>query len=75
MSVREDIAGIRVIKALSKMDYEKNKFDGVNQMVITCERNAEQTNGSAEPRNEHASESGSCRSDFGRGLQSKCGNV
>ncbi len=41
--VREDIAGIRVIKALSKMDYEKNKFDGVNQMVITCERNAEQT--------------------------------
>lgn len=41
--VREDIAGIRVIKALSKMDYEKNKFDDVNRMVITCERNAEQT--------------------------------
>ncbi|WP_455615853.1 ABC transporter ATP-binding protein [Eisenbergiella sp.] len=41
--VREDIAGIRVIKALSKMDYEKNKFDTVNKMVITCERNAEQT--------------------------------
>lgn len=41
--VREDIAGIRVIKALSKMDYEKNKFDGINKMVITCERNAEQT--------------------------------
>lgn len=41
--VREDIAGIRVIKALSKMDYEKDKFDRINTMVITCERNAEQT--------------------------------
>lgn len=41
--VREDIAGMRVIKALSKMDYEKDKFDRVNTMVVTCERNAEQT--------------------------------
>ena len=41
--VREGIAGIRVIKALSKMDYEKDKFDRVNTMVVTCERNAEQT--------------------------------
>ena len=41
--VRGDIAGIRVIKALSKMDYEKDKFDRVNTMVVTCERNAEQT--------------------------------
>ena len=41
--VREDIAGIRVIKALSKMDYEKDKFDRINRMVVTCERNAERT--------------------------------
>ena len=41
--VREDIAGIRVIKALSKMDYEKEKFDRINRMVVTCERNAERT--------------------------------
>lgn len=41
--VREDIAGIRVIKALSKMDYEKEKFDRINKMVVTCERNAEKT--------------------------------
>ena len=41
--VREDIAGIRVIKALSKMDYEKEKFDRINKMVVTCERNAERT--------------------------------
>lgn len=41
--VREDIAGIRVIKALSKMEYEKEKFDKINKMVVTCERNAERT--------------------------------
>ena len=41
--VREDIAGIRVIKALSKMDYEKEKFDRINRMVVACERNAERT--------------------------------
>ena len=41
--VREDIAGIRVIKARSKMDYEKDKFDRINRMVVTCERNAERT--------------------------------
>lgn len=41
--VREDIAGIRVIKALSKMDYEKEKFDRINKMVVTCERNTEKT--------------------------------
>ena len=41
--VREDIAGIRVIRALSKMDYEKDKFDRINTLVVTCERNAEQT--------------------------------
>lgn len=41
--VREDIAGIRVIKTLSKMDYEKEKFDRINKMVVTCERNAEKT--------------------------------
>lgn len=41
--VREDVAGIRVIKALSKMDYEKEKFDRINKMVVTCERNAEKT--------------------------------
>lgn len=41
--MREDIAGIRVIKALSKMDYEKEKFDRINKMVVTCERNAEKT--------------------------------
>ena len=41
--VREDIAGIRVIKALSKMDYEKEKFDRINRMVVACEINAERT--------------------------------
>lgn len=38
--VREDIAGIRVIKALSKGDFEKDRFDQVNQRVADRERKA-----------------------------------
>ena len=38
--VREDIAGIRVIKALSKMDYEKERFDRWNRLVVERERKA-----------------------------------
>lgn len=41
--LREDIAGIRVIKALSKTNYEKEKFDRINSQVIACERSAEMT--------------------------------
>ena len=36
--VREDIAGIRVIKALSKRDIEINKFKEINQEVVERER-------------------------------------
>lgn len=36
--VREDIAGIRVIKALSKTDYEAGKFRAVNREVTDRER-------------------------------------
>lgn len=36
--VREDIAGIRVIKALSKTEYETEKFRGINQEVVERER-------------------------------------
>lgn len=36
--VREDIAGIRVIKALSKRDIEVNKFKKINQEVVERER-------------------------------------
>ena len=36
--VREDIAGIRVIKALSKTDYETEKFRSVNREVVERER-------------------------------------
>ncbi len=41
--VREDIAGIRVIKALSKGDYEKERFDKVNRQMTDCEQRAEKT--------------------------------
>jgi len=36
--VREDIAGIRVIKALSKTDYEVDKFRAINREVVERER-------------------------------------
>lgn len=36
--VREDIAGIRVIKALSKTEYEMEKFRGINKEVVERER-------------------------------------
>lgn len=47
--VREDIAGIRVIKALSRTAYEKEKFAGVNEAVIASERKAEVTMASLDP--------------------------
>ena len=36
--VREDIAGIRVIKALSKTDFETDKFQTINKEVVERER-------------------------------------
>ena len=39
-NVRESISGIRVIKALSKMDYEKNRFDNSNKEVVKEETRA-----------------------------------
>ncbi len=36
--VREDIAGIRVIKALSKTDYETEKFRAINREVVEREK-------------------------------------
>ena len=41
--LREDIAGIRVIKALSKMGYEEEKYDELNKKVVTLERKADVT--------------------------------
>ena len=38
--VREDIAGIRVIKALSKEDYERSRFDKSNREVVDREKRA-----------------------------------
>ena len=38
--VREDIGGIRVIKALSKEDYERKRFDTINREVVEREKRA-----------------------------------
>lgn len=39
-TVRENITGIRVIKALSKTDYEKERFSSVNEEVVRREKKA-----------------------------------
>ena len=41
--VRENASGIRVIKALSKTDYEMQRFDGVNREVMQRENKANMT--------------------------------
>ena len=41
--VREDIAGIRVIKALSKTDYERERFGKINEEVVKIEKKAGMT--------------------------------
>lgn len=38
--VREDIGGIRVIKALSKREYERARFDRVNRALVKNEKRA-----------------------------------
>lgn len=38
--IREDCSGIRVIKALSKTEYEKRKYDAINQEVVQKEKKA-----------------------------------
>lgn len=38
--IREDIAGIRVIKALSKTAYEKERYDALNREVVAKEKRA-----------------------------------
>lgn len=38
--IRENITGVRVIKALSKTDYEKKRFEGANTNVVNKEKRA-----------------------------------
>ena len=47
--VREDVQGIRVIKALSKNDYENRRYDKVNAKLSRAERRAGTIMGSVNP--------------------------
>ena len=47
--VRENITGVRVIKALSKNDYERRRFQGVNEAVCDQEFRAGRTMGAMNP--------------------------
>ncbi|MDO4294432.1 MAG: ABC transporter ATP-binding protein [Eubacteriales bacterium] len=48
-TVRENASGIRVIKALSKMDYEKERFDGIIRQLRERERRASVTMAASNP--------------------------
>ena len=47
--VREDTQGIRVIKALSKTEYEHRRYDSVNKKLVHDERKAGITMGTVNP--------------------------
>ena len=47
--VREDAQGIRVIKALSKTDYEKRKYDRANRQLVADETRASRTMAASNP--------------------------
>jgi ATP-binding cassette subfamily B protein len=47
--VREDVQGIRVIKALSKNDYENRRYDVVNRKLSQDERHAKAVTGIVNP--------------------------
>lgn len=47
--VRESVTGIRVIKALSKVDYEKTQFEKTNSKLTRAEKKAGITMASANP--------------------------
>lgn len=47
--VREDISGVRVIKALSKTEFEKERFNKVNETVVNQEQKAGKVMGLLNP--------------------------
>ena len=47
--VREDCGGVRVIKALSKEDYESRRYDKANKHLAACERRAGVTMAASQP--------------------------
>jgi len=47
--VREDVQGIRVIKALSKVGHEHRRYDNVNQTLVADEKRAGRIMGSVNP--------------------------
>ena len=47
--VREDAKGIRVIKALSKTDYERRRYDSANRRLVSDEQKASTTMAASNP--------------------------
>ena len=47
--VRENAQGVRVIKALSKTEYERNRYDAANEALVKCETTAGVTMAATNP--------------------------
>ena len=47
--LREHMDGIRVIKALSKTEYEKKRFEEINENIYSCDRRAAMVTGLSSP--------------------------
>ena len=47
--VRENASGVRIIKALGKSEYEKERFDEANKRAIECEKKAGMTMAASNP--------------------------
>lgn len=47
--IRENITGVRVIRALSKTEYERNRFDQVNESLAETERRAGSVSAASNP--------------------------
>ncbi len=47
--VREDAQGIRVVKALSKVDYERRRYDKANKTLVENEKRASSTMAASNP--------------------------
>lgn len=47
--LREHMEGIRVIKALSKTEYERQRFEEINEKIYSCDKKAAMTTGLSNP--------------------------
>lgn len=72
-TVRENASGIRVIKALSKTDYEKKRFADANANVVEKEKKGRYHDGADEPNDEPVFKPGPDAGYHCGGVPCQCG--